>query len=98
MDDYMKKMILLGYGIAALTREKAEQLAEELVKKGEISEEDSKAFVKDVLKRSETQRNELEKKIEEEVNKAAGRLNLATKDDIARLEKKIDAMKAAKKK
>ncbi len=92
MNESLRKLALLGIGIAALTREKAEQLADELVQKGEISEDESKEFIKDLMKRSEQQRGELEKKIEAEVKKAAGRLNLATKEDMKRLEKKIAAL------
>jgi len=96
MDDYMRKIGLLGLGIAALTKEKAEEIIEELVEKGELSEAEGSALAKDLLKKSETQRSALEKKIEAEVKKAAGKLNLATKDDIKRLEKKIDAVKKKK--
>lgn len=98
MNESVRKMVLMGMGIAALTREKVEQLAEELVEKGEISEGESKDFVKDMMKRSEQQRGELEKKIESEVKKASAKLNLATKDDIKRMEKKIAALEKGKKK
>jgi polyhydroxyalkanoate synthesis regulator phasin len=98
MNESLRKMALLGMGIAALTREKAEQLADELVKKGEITEDESSEFIKDLMKRSEQQKNELEKKIEIEMKKAAGRLNLASKDDLKKLEKKIAALEKKKKK
>lgn len=98
MNESVRKMVLMGMGIAALTREKVEQLAEELVEKGEISEGESKDFVKDMMKRSEQQRGELEKKIESEVKKASAKLNLATKDDIKRMEKKIAALEKGKRK
>jgi len=62
MNESVRKMALLGIGIAAITREKAEQFADELVKKGEISEGESREFVKDLMKKSEQQRNELEKR------------------------------------
>jgi len=96
MDDYARKIGLLGLGIAALTKEKAEGIVEELVAKGELSEEEGRTLAKDLLKKSETQRNALEKKIAQEVKKAAAKLNLATKDDIKRLEKKIEAAKKKK--
>ena len=64
MNESVRKMVLLGMGIAALTREKAEQLAAELVEKGEISEAESRDFVKDMMDRSEQHRTAIEKKVE----------------------------------
>ncbi len=97
MNESVRKMVLLGMGIAALTREKAEQLADELVEKGEISEAESRDFVKDMMDRSEQHRTAIEKKVESEMKKAAAKLNLATKDDLKRLEKKIAALEKKKK-
>jgi len=98
MDDYLRKISLLGMGIITLTKEKAEELAEELVKQGEISEEEGKNLMADLLKRSNEQKKEFDKRIEQEMKKAAARLNLATKEDIDRLEKKIASTKKKKKK
>jgi len=39
MNESVRKMALLGIGIAAITREKAEQFADELVKKGKSPKE-----------------------------------------------------------
>ena len=98
MNEYAKKIGLLGLGLAILTKEKAEEFAEELVKTGELNEEESTKFLKDLLKKSEKERSELEKKIREEVKAASSRMNLATKDDISKLEKRLKALEKKKKK
>jgi len=36
--DFIKKSMLIGVGLATLTREKVEQAIDELIKKGEMSE------------------------------------------------------------
>jgi polyhydroxyalkanoate synthesis regulator phasin len=98
MDEYTRKLALLGIGIAALTREKAEEIVNELVETGDLSEDDGKKMVKDLMSSSSKHKSALEKKIEDEVKKAATKLNLASKDDIKRLERKIAALEKGKKK
>jgi polyhydroxyalkanoate synthesis regulator phasin len=98
MDEYTRKLALLGIGIAALTREKAQEIVNEYVETGDITEDDGKKMVKDLMDSSSKHKSALEKKIEEEVKRAAAKLNLASKDDIKRLEKKIAALEKGKKK
>jgi polyhydroxyalkanoate synthesis regulator phasin len=98
MDEYTRKLALLGIGIAALTREKAQEIVNEYVETGDITEDDGKKMVKDLMDSSSKHKSALEKKIEEEVKRAAAKLNLASKDDIKRLEKKIAALEKGRKK
>jgi polyhydroxyalkanoate synthesis regulator phasin len=93
MFDLIKKTMLTGVGLAAMTREKAEELAKELIKKGELSEKEGKELVDDLLKKSEQAKKDLEKKMKDMVKKALKKMDVATKKDIARLEKKIRNIK-----
>lgn len=97
MKEYLRKIGLLGLGIAVLTKEKAEEVAGDLVKKGEISQEEGKTLAKDMMAEAEKQRKELTKKIDEEVKKALKKVDFASKDDIKRLEKKIDKLSKSRK-
>jgi polyhydroxyalkanoate synthesis regulator phasin len=97
LSEYIKKIGLLGLGLAVITKEKADELAAELVEKGEMNSEDSQAFVSDLVKKSEKQKTELEKKINIEIKKAVAKFDLATKEDIKKLEKRIVALEKKKK-
>ncbi len=97
MLEYLKKIGLLGIGIAALTREKAEEIVDELVKKGELSSDEGKELVKDLLKKSEDQRKDLAKRIDFEVKKALNGL-VVSRSDIQKLEKRIEKLEARLKK
>ena len=98
LSEHIKKIGLLGLGLAIVTKEKADELAAELVEKGEMSQEESQAFVSDLVKKSDRQKTDLEKKINEEIKKAVAKFNLATKDDIKKLEKRLIALEKKKKK
>ncbi|MDW7679140.1 MAG: phasin family protein [bacterium] len=93
MFDLFKKTVLMGLGAITITKEKAEQIVDELVKKGELAKDDRSKAIQDLLKKAEEQEKILVDKVSAEVNKAIEKLGLPTKKDLERLEKKIDELK-----
>ena len=89
MFDLIKKTMLTGVGLAAMTRDKVEELAMELIEKGEMTEKEGKELVDEFVRKSEQARKELETKVENIVERVLEKMNLATKEDITRLEEKI---------
>jgi polyhydroxyalkanoate synthesis regulator phasin len=88
MEITLKKLLLAGIGSVALTYEKAEDIINELVKKGEIAVKDGKELSE-----------ELKRKIQNKSEDAGGHLkdvlsgmNLATKEDIEELKKRIEEL------
>ena len=92
MSDLIKKTILAGLGALSLSREKAEKLAKDLVKRGELAKTEEAKFVKDLMKRAEKSRVEIEKKIEKIVEKTLIRLNIPTRKELDALRAKIDKL------
>ncbi|MBL0712848.1 MAG: hypothetical protein JJV98_04030 [Desulfosarcina sp.] len=93
MIDLIKKTILAGVGLAAMTKDKVEELAEELTEKGELSEKEAKELVEDLLERSKQAKKDLNKKMEDVVTKVLKKMDVATKKDIAQLDRKIKNIK-----
>ena len=90
MERLLKKALLIGMGATALTKEKMETLLNDLTTSvDKIEEED---FLSQIIKKGEETREELEENIEKKLRKLIERANLASKDDILRLEKKIDRL------
>ena len=92
MSELIKKMSLFGIGVISLTQEKAEEFSAEMIKKGEISREEGKKFVKEVLSQKEQQVQDLEDKISEKINETLEKSGVVMKSDIEALEKKIEAL------
>ena len=90
MFDLMKKGVLMGLGAITLTKEKAEALVDELVKKGELAKEERGSAITELLEKAEKEEKILHDKIAAEVKKITEELGLATKKDVKSLEKKID--------
>lgn len=95
MIDLFKKTMYMGLGLAEMTREKMEEISKELMKKGELSEKEGRDFVDELSRKSQQARKSLEKRVDEMVAGALSRLNVATKTDLAALEKKLSKKPAA---
>ncbi len=93
--DTLKKMGLLGIGILTLTQEKLEELTQEMIKKGEISREEGKKFVKEILSEREKQLTDIQDKIGETLKETLKKGGIVTKSDIEALERKIGKLEKA---
>lgn len=89
MQELIKNFIYLGAGAAFATKEKIETVKNELVEKGKMTQDEGKQFVDDLMNKSEKAKEELETKIREMVAEQLDKTSMATKDDIADLQKQI---------
>ncbi|MBT9140250.1 MAG: hypothetical protein DDT30_00826 [Dehalococcoidia bacterium] len=92
MKELLRKAFTLGWGAMVLTREAAEKLVDELVKKGEVGQEEARDLVNDLLERGKKEREEAQKVIRQEIAQVLGELNLPSRDDLLRLEEKVDRL------
>ncbi len=86
--DELKKVLLAGIGLTSMTLEKADAFVKEMVAKGRLTVEEGKEL-----------QSELKRKGQEEVRDVLDKVNLqtqkvqyATKEDLSRLEDKLDAL------
>jgi polyhydroxyalkanoate synthesis regulator phasin len=94
MFDLIKKTLLTGVGLAVMTKDKVEELGKEFAAQAKLSELEGKEFVDYLLKQSETARKDLESRINTAVQKAVSGLNLASKDEVAKLSAKVEELTA----
>ncbi len=92
MFETMDKFLLAGLGAISMTRERAEKIFDEYVSRGKAEKEARTGFVKDVMDTAEKTRSELERIISEQVRAAVNKLSLATHEDLARVEQKLDKL------
>ncbi|VVB94835.1 Poly(hydroxyalcanoate) granule associated protein (phasin) [uncultured archaeon] len=92
MSDMVRKMGLFGIGVISLTQEKIEEFSQEMIKKGDMSKEEGKKFVKDVLSEKEKQMKDFEDKINERVKETLQKSGVVMKSDISALERKIEKL------
>jgi len=92
MFETLDKMMLAGLGAISMTRDRADKIFDEYVSRGKLEKENRTGFVKAVMDAADKNRTELEKLISKQVRETVEHLNLPTRDDVQRLEQKIDEL------
>ena len=88
--DVFRNAMLAGLGM----QEKVKEFVDELVKKGELNESQGAKLVKEWSEKAEKNTDDLSKSLNDAVTSALDKINLSTKEDIGKLNAKIDAIAA----
>ena len=97
MFDALRKAVLFGAGLAVMTTEKMKDFAEELVKRGEMSEKEAREALKEWMEKSKQARKDMEEKTEAMVNKVMNRMNIPTRSELEELKDRLAKLEQAKK-
>ena len=68
MFDILKQAVYTGIGLASLTKDKAEQLAQEVARRAKLTEQESNEFQSDIVARAEQARQDLLEEIDQRIN------------------------------
>jgi len=96
MLDAIHKMFLDGVGLAAMTKHKIDEHVKELVEKGKLTEKEGRELAEDVLKKSKQAKKDIEKQVEKQVQQTLQTLQIASKEDVEKLEARIEKLEADK--
>lgn len=80
--EFLEKSMNFGLGLAAYSREKIEDMVEDMVKRGEVAQKDARQLAADMVKKGEEQREDLKKMVRDEVSTVLDKMDLARKSDI----------------
>ena len=94
MFETLDRLMLAGLGALTMTRERAEKLFDEYVSKGQAEREARSGFVKEVMDNADRTRAEFQRLVADQVRQTVNNLHLATKDDLLRIELKLDQLLA----
>lgn len=96
MNETIGKAISLGLGLAVAGKEQVEKTIEEWVKKGEMSKSESMSLMDELVRKGEETRQRVEAMVRERVHAILGENNLATKEDIERIERRLNVLEQQK--
>jgi polyhydroxyalkanoate synthesis regulator phasin len=97
-NDMLRRYLDAGMAFTQLTRARAEGIVKDLVKAGEVQRDQTQDRVDELLERSRKNTDHLRDLIRKEIREQLASIGLATKDDIARLERKLGGGSAGAKK
>jgi len=92
--DIVRNALLAGLG----AQEKARQFVDDLVKKGELSDSQGAKLVKEWSEKANKSTEEMNKTLSEIITRAIEKMNLATRDDIEKVNKKLHTLSGRVKK
>lgn len=92
--DLVRSAVLAGFGV----QEKVREFVDDLVKKGELNESQGAKLVKEWSDKAEKGSSEWNKNLSELMTKTLEKMNLPTKDDIEKLNRKVQNLSARVKK
>ena len=84
----LKKVLLAGIELTAMTVDKADSFVKELVEKGRLTVEEGKELEQELKRQSKEEAQEFLNKLDAKKSS----VEYATKDDVKRLEEKLDAL------
>jgi polyhydroxyalkanoate synthesis regulator phasin len=92
MKELLEKAKLFGLGVFDFTREKVESVVDEMVRRGEISQQESPEAVKELLARAQEAQAATWDKVKELINQALAEMKPARAADLEALEKRVAAL------
>lgn len=92
MIEVLKKAMYTGVGMALLTRDKLEELGQEMVKQADLGEEQGKKFIDDMMTQSEKAREEFTSKVNSLVGESLKSMNMVTRAEVDALKARIDEL------
>jgi polyhydroxyalkanoate synthesis regulator phasin len=98
MRDLLQKAWLFGLGVVDATKEKVEEVVQEMVRRGEITLQESPEAMKQLLNKAHQAQTALVDKVKELVNKALAEARPVKAADLEALEKRLAALEEEVKK
>ena len=92
MEDIWRKAKHFGLGVVDFTREKVEALVNDMVKRGELSEDETSQAVAEIMAKAKSEQDALLEKLKSLVEKTISEAGLARAADLEALEKRLAAL------
>ena len=95
MFDLIKKSMFIGIGLALKTKDEVQELGRELINKEQMTENEGRQFIDDLIDRYDDAKAEIETKIDESVKEFLNKMDLVTQDEFKKVQAEIEELKEA---
>jgi polyhydroxyalkanoate synthesis regulator phasin len=92
MENLIKKSIIIGLGIAALTKDKAAEIIKDMSKEGGMTQKEGQRLMKEISEKIAGQKKAVEEEIAKAVKKVTAKMDIPSRKEIDELNKKIDKL------
>ncbi len=91
--DLVKKSMLTGFGLALKAWDEVEDLANEVVERGKMTEKEGKKFLDELQEKYEEAQKKLEDRVDQSVKAVLKKMDVVTSDDLKGLKNEIRELK-----
>jgi polyhydroxyalkanoate synthesis regulator phasin len=95
MKELLHKAWMFGLGVYDFSKERVEAVVQDMVQRGEISQQESPEAVKQLLAKAQDAQQALMDKVKELTQSAIDEINVAKVSDLEALEKRVAALEEA---
>ena len=95
MKEFLQKAWLFGAGVFDFTKDKVEALVQEMVRRGEITQQESSEAVKQLLAKGQEAQQAMVAKVKELTKGAIDEIKVAKASDLEALEARVAALEEA---
>jgi poly(hydroxyalkanoate) granule-associated protein len=92
MFEGVRRVLLAGMGVMALTMDEVQDFVDKMVERGELAEKDGKKIVREVMEKRKKKAEEAQEKVSKRVREILDRMDISTKADIEALSQAVDAL------
>ncbi len=92
MFDFFERGFLATVGVLSVSREKVQEIVDQMVARGELNLDEGKQLVDKMVKRGQEERETMRGLVRQEVQKVVGELDVASRKDVQVLNDKLDAL------
>ena len=85
MFDLIKKAMLTGVGLASISLDKIDEIAKELMEQGNLTEQEGRKLVQEMMGYAEKSKEQLEKQVAFYVEKTLDKMDVARKKEVEEL-------------
>ncbi len=89
MEDLWRKARHFGLGVVDFTRQKVEAAVEDMVKRGELAEQDTSQAVAEIMEKAQAEQKDFLEKLKAMVDQAVSQAGLARAADLEALAKRV---------
>ena len=94
-DELFKRYLEIGASVLGMSRERAESIVRDLVASGEVAKSQAAKATDWLVERGRAGTEELTEMVRREIRQQIAALGLATKDDLARVEARLEEVRAS---
>jgi polyhydroxyalkanoate synthesis regulator phasin len=94
MSELLQRVLLLGIGAASLTKEKIEELVDELVKKGQLTADEGRELLDETAEKAKKESLNIKEMASDTYQDALRAMGVASKESVSEMERRLDVLES----